>query len=72
MTIKDSDIFNYTSDTVFGDVIPTRYNIGRYVFSFFNDSINWKLIKQKTVITFNIEVELLALTDAVKEIYCWK
>ena len=41
------------SDIVFGNVIPPQHNIGGYVFSLFS----------------GIEVELLVLTNAIKEIY---
>ena len=53
------------SDTAFGD-------IGGYVFSLFGGPINWKSVKQKTITMSSIEVELLALTNAVKEVYHWK
>ena len=60
------------NDAAFNNIIPTRHNTEEYVFLLFSGLINWKSVKQKTITTSSTKTELLALTDAVKEVYCWK
>ena len=67
-TTLESD-FIYISDVVYADDPETRYSSASYIFYLFNGPIDWRVIKQKTVSTFNTEVELLALSNAARELY---
>ena len=65
--ISDDQIV-YISNTAFTDNLVIRYSIKGYLFKLFNRPIDWRLIKQKTIITSNTEIELLALSYAAKNI----
>ena len=62
----------YASDATFIDDLATKYSIKEYLFKLFNGPIDQRLIKQKTIITFNTEVKLLALFHAAKDMIWWK
>ena len=61
------NIFLVYSDTVFVDIIDSRKSSVGYVFQLYDRLIAWKASKQLTITTSSIEAELLALTDAGKE-----
>ncbi len=69
---RSSNIFLIASDAAFVDDENTRKSSNEYLFQLYDDSIDWRAIKQITVITFSIEIELLALIWAVKKIIWWK
>ena len=64
--------FTGYSDASFADCQLTRKSSQGYLFQLFGGSIDWRATKQKTVTTSSTEAELMALTEAAKEIYWWK
>ena len=48
-------------DVWFVDDLRTRHNSQKYYFKLFNEMINWKASKQKTVIISFIEAKLLII-----------
>ena len=70
--IDDSrTIFFDSSDAFFADDIETRHSSQEYDFMLFNDLVNWKSFKQRTITTSSTEVELLAISAADKEVLWW-
>jgi hypothetical protein len=67
-----SNIFVIASDATFVDDERIRRSSNEYLFQLYENLIDWKAIKQITIITFSIEIELLILTRAVKKIIWWK
>ena len=61
-------IFLGSSDAFYADDSHTRRSSQGYCFRLFNEMIDWKSFKQKTVITSFIETKLLALSTASKEL----
>ena len=55
-------IFFESSDASFADDIKTRYNFQKYCFKLFDEMIDWKVNKQKTIIINFTEAELLAIS----------
>ena len=64
-------MFTYTSDAAFVDDVATCCSTEGYLFQLFGGAVDWHSMKQKTVTTSSMEVELLALTNATKELYGW-
>ena len=64
-------MFTCTSDAAFADDVATCRSTERYLFQLFGGAVDWHSTKQKTVTTSSMEVELLALTNATKELYGW-
>lgn len=64
-------IFLGSSDASFADDILTRYSSQGYAFMLFGGLIDWKANKQKTVTTSSTEAELLAVSEAAKELIWW-
>ena len=60
-----------SSDVSFADDFLIKYSSQGYVFKLFEDMIDWKAFKQRTVITSSIEAELLTVTAADKELIWW-
>jgi hypothetical protein len=60
------------SDAAFADDMATRYSTEGYLFKLFNGPIDWRSIKQKTVIISSTEAELLALSHVAKDVIWWK
>ena len=60
------------SDASFADEIHTRYSSHGYAFSLYGGLITWKAQKQRTVTTSTTESELLALSQAGRELIWWK
>lgn len=69
---QNSNIFACASDFAFEDDLVTRRNSDGYLFHLYEKTIDWKTIKQITVITFSIEAELLAISKTAKKIIWWK
>ena len=63
--------FTYTSDTAFVDDVATHPSTEGYLFQLFGRAVDWCSMKQKTVTTSSMEVELLALMNITKELYSW-
>ena len=74
LTLEFSDIsFNINiflvySNVAFTNIINFRKNSADYIFQLYSELIAWKVNKQLTVTTLSTKAELLALTDAKKEI----
>ena len=60
-TININFIFFDSSDASFADDLRTRHSSQKYCFKFFNEMIDWKASKQKTIIISFIEAKLLAI-----------
>ena len=68
---NSNTIFCPSSDSLYGNDLDTRRSTQGYVFTPFNGPIDWKVTKQRTVITSITETELLALTLTRKETLWW-
>ena len=66
-TTIDDQVFLTYSNIAFADHRNTKYSFNRYAIKLFSGMLYFKAIKQKTVTTTNIKVELLALTLIAKE-----
>jgi hypothetical protein len=64
--------FLCASDAAYADDPVTRRSTAGYVFLLFGGPVDWKSTKQRTVTTSSTEAELLALSDAAKEMYSWR
>ncbi|CAD6505921.1 BgTH12-06853 [Blumeria graminis f. sp. triticale] len=60
------------SDASFADEIPSRHSSHGYAFSLYGGLITWKAQKQRTVTTSTTESELLALSQAGREVIWWE
>jgi hypothetical protein len=69
---KFSKIFLCASDAAFADDELIKKNSNNYLFKLYNNSINWRTIKHITMTTFNIETELLTLSQIAKKIIWWR
>lgn len=65
-----NQMFVVNSNALFADDFDTRHNSQKYAFKLFNELIDWKISKQKTIIINSTEAELLALSATAKE-YIW-
>ena len=65
-------IFLVNSDVSFADDISIKYSSQRYEFRFFDDLIDWKTFKQRTMTINSIETELLIILIIDKELIWWK
>ena len=63
--------FLCASDAAFADNSQDRRSSDGYVFTLYGGPIDWKASKQKTVTTSSTEAELLALSNATKEVIWW-
>jgi hypothetical protein len=68
---NENNIFLISSDAFFADDILIRYSSQEYAFKLFNDMIDWKTFKQRTIITSFIEIELLIISSADKKLIWW-
>jgi hypothetical protein len=59
-------------DVAFADDEATRRSSDDYLFQLYDDSIDWRTVKQATVIIFSTETELLTLIRIVKEAMWWR
>jgi hypothetical protein len=62
-----SEIFLCASDVAFADDELIRKSSDDYLFKLYDDSIDWRAIKQVTMTTFSIETELLTLSRIAKK-----
>ncbi len=69
---KFSEIFLGANDAAFADDELIRKNLNDYLFKLYDDSIDWRAIKQVTMTTFNIKTELLILSRTAKKIIWWR
>jgi hypothetical protein len=69
---KSSEIFLCANDAAFADDELIRKSLKDYLFKLYDDSIDWRTIKQITMITFSIETKLLILSRIAKKTIWWK
>jgi hypothetical protein len=69
---KSSEIFLCASDAAFADDELIRKSSNDYLFKLYDDLIDWRAIKQTTMITFSIETELLTLSRIAKKTIWWR
>lgn len=62
-----SDVFICTSNTAYADNEDCK-STEEYFFKLFKDSVDWHSGKQKTITTSTTEAELLAISEAGKQI----
>uniref|UniRef100_A0A093UNR6 Retrovirus-related Pol polyprotein from transposon TNT 1-94 n=2 Tax=Talaromyces marneffei PM1 TaxID=1077442 RepID=A0A093UNR6_TALMA len=68
--IDIEDAVQAASDASFADN-PDRRSSGGFIFKLFGGPIDWSAKKQKTVSTSTTEAELLALSEAAKQLLWW-
>jgi hypothetical protein len=64
--------FLASNDASFVDDIKTRFSFQEYAFKLFNELIDWKTFKQRTVITSFTETELLIISVVKKKLIYWQ
>ena len=64
-------VFLCSSDAAFADNADWKSSYG-FLFKLFGGPIDWKVMKQKMVMTSSIEAELLALSNIAKEVLWWQ
>ena len=64
--------FSPSSDASYADDSDTRKSIQGFIFMLFNGFINWKVMKQHTMIMSMTEVKLLAFSAMAKEALWWE
>ncbi len=69
---KFSEIFLCESDVAFADNELIKKSSNDYLFKFYDDSIDWRIVKKITMITFKIETKLLILSRIAKKTIWWK
>jgi hypothetical protein len=69
---KSSEIFLCASDATFADDELIKKRSNDYLFKLYDDSIDWRTIKQITMIRFNIETKLLILSRIAKKTIWWR
>ncbi len=67
-----ANILLCVNNAAFADNELIRKNSNDYLFKLYKSSIDWKIAKQATMITFNIEAKLLILFRIAKKIIWWK
>jgi hypothetical protein len=67
-----SEIFLCASDVAFADDELIKKSSDDYLFKLYNDSIDWRAIKQVTMTTFSIETKLLILSRIAKKTIWWR
>lgn len=68
---SETRTFLCATDAAFADNSQDRRSSDGYVFTLYGGPIDWKASKQKTVTTSSTEAELLALSNATKEVIWW-
>ena len=66
------NIFICVSDLIFENDEIIRKNFDEFLFQLYEDVIDWRTIKQITIITFSTETELLAIFRTIKKTIWWK
>ncbi len=69
---KSSEIFLCASDAAFADDELIRKSSNDYLFKLYDDSIDWRAIKQTTMTTSSIETKLLILSRIAKKTIWWR
>jgi hypothetical protein len=69
---NSSEIFLCASDVAFADDELIKKNSNDYFFKLYDDSIDWRAVKQITMTTFSIETKLLILSRIAKKTIWWK
>jgi hypothetical protein len=67
-----SEIFLCANDVAFADDELIKKSSDDYLFKLYDNSIDWRAIKQVTMTTFSIETELLTLSRIAKKTIWWK
>jgi hypothetical protein len=67
-----SEIFLCANDVAFADDELIKKSSDDYLFKLYNDSIDWRVVKQVTMTTFSIETELLILSRIAKKTIWWR
>jgi hypothetical protein len=67
-----SNLFMGYTDASFADDVETRRSSHGYAFSFYGALVTWKAQKQRTVTTSSTESEILALSQAGREMVWWQ
>ena len=62
------NIFICVSDSIFENNEIIRKNFDEFFFQLYENVIDWRTIKQITIITFNTETKLLAIFRTIKKI----
>ncbi|KAF7174442.1 hypothetical protein CNMCM5623_007239 [Aspergillus felis] len=65
------NIFIIASDAAYADQLDRSSSEG-YLVKLFGAAVDWRAGKQRTVTTSTTEAELLALSEAAKNVYWWK
>jgi hypothetical protein len=66
-----SEVFVIASDAAYADN-PDRKSSQGYICMLYGGPVDWQAAKQKTVSTSTTEAELLALSEAAKNVFWWK
>ena len=66
-----NQMFVINSNVSFVDDFDIKHNSQNFAFKLFNELIDWKIFKQKTMIINSIEVELLILFATIKKFIWW-
>ena len=69
--LNQQSIFLASSDASFADDFLIRHSSQKYGFKLFDDIVDWKAFKQKTVTTSSTETKLLAISTTRKELIWW-
>jgi hypothetical protein len=69
---KFSEILLCANDLAFADDELIRKSSDDYFFKLYDDSIDWRAIKQVTMTTFSIETKLLILSRIAKKTIWWR
>ncbi len=69
---RSTNILLCVSDVAFANDETIRRSFDDYLFQLYDDSIDWRIVKQATIIIFSTETELLTLTRIVKKAMWWK
>ncbi len=69
---NSSEISLCSSNAAFAEDELIRKNSNDYLFKLYDDSIDWRAIKQVTMTTFSIETKLLTLSQIAKKTIWWR
>ncbi len=69
---NSSEIFLSANDVAFADDELIKKSSDDYLFKLYDDSIDWRAVKQITMITFSIETKLLILSRIAKKTIWWR
>jgi hypothetical protein len=66
-----ASLFLIASDAAFADHLDRKSSEG-YLVKLFGAAVDWRAGKQRTVTTSTTEAELLAISEAAKNVFWWK